>query len=125
MTLEDVKTAYDGQDVPMDKLSAVIDQAVVKTAPKRKHLNWWQTSLIGVGAVAAAFTLAVNTSYSFASAAERMPVVRDAVKVVLFREYKHVDKTSYADIKVPLLSHLANTDLEDKLNASYASEGRA
>lgn len=46
MTLEDVKTAYDGQDVPMDKLSAVIDQAVVKTAPKRKHLNWWQTSLI-------------------------------------------------------------------------------
>lgn len=125
MTLEDVKTAYNAQDVPMDKLSAVIDQAVVKTAPKRKHLNWWQTSLIGVGAVAAAFTLAVNTSYSFASAAERMPVVRDAVKVVLFREYKHVDKTSYADIKVPLLSHLANTDLEDKLNASYASEGRA
>ena len=125
MTLEDVKTAYNAQDVPMDKLSAVIDQAVVETAPKRKRLNWWQTSLIGIGAVAAAFTLAVNTSYSFASAAERMPVVRDAVKVVLFREYKHVDKTSYADIKVPLLSHLANTDLEDKLNASYASEGRA
>ena len=74
--------------------------------------------------MAAACTLAVNTSYSFASAAERMLVVRDAVKVVLFREYKHVDKTSYADIKVPLLSHLANTDLEDKLNASYASEGR-
>ncbi|MBC6498072.1 hypothetical protein H7R52_00210 [Weissella confusa] len=45
MTLEDVKTAYNAQDVPMDKLSAVIDQAVVKTAPKRKRLNWWQTSL--------------------------------------------------------------------------------
>ena len=28
MTLEDVKTAYNAQDVPMDKLSAVIDQAV-------------------------------------------------------------------------------------------------
>lgn len=40
MTLEDVKTAYNAQDVPMDKLSAVIDQAVVETAPKRKRLNW-------------------------------------------------------------------------------------
>lgn len=39
MTLEDVKTAYDTQDVPMDKLSAVIDQAVAKTAPKHKRLN--------------------------------------------------------------------------------------
>ena len=125
MTLEDVKTAYDTQDVPMDKLTAVIDQAVAKTAPKRKHLNWWQTSLIGIGAVAAAFTLVLNTSYSFASAAERMPVVRDAVKVLLFREYKHVDKTSYADIKVPLLTNLGNTELADKLNVSYASEGRA
>ncbi|TVV28363.1 RsiV family protein [Weissella cibaria] len=125
MTLADLKMQYTQQDIPTEKLTAVINQAIVATEPKRKRLNWWQSAVIGVGAVAAAFTLALNTSYSFANASERVPVVRDAVKVLLFREYKHVDKTSYADIKVPLLTNLRDRQLSDKLNTAYAEEGRA
>ena len=85
---------------------------------KRKFL----TCTASVAAAAAVFVGTINISPVAAQAMSNVPVLKDLVKVVTFREYHYEDDSHELDIKVPQINGLENSELEDILNDNYIKE---
>lgn len=121
MKIEEMKARYKSQDIPEFALKERINQTIAK---KTRQWFGWREITIGVAIIVVSFVIAVNTSYQFVNATNRISGLKDLVSLVLVREYKHVDKTSWADIQVPLVAQIDNQKLANKLNTQYANEGR-
>lgn len=113
MKIEEMKARYKSQDIPEFALKERINQTIAK---KTRQWFGWREITIGVAIIVASFVIAVNTSYQFVNATSRISGLKDLVSLVLVREYKHVDKTSWADIQVPLVAQIDNQKLANKLN---------
>ena len=60
----------------------------------------------------------------FASALTKVPIVRDIVRVLTFKEFTVNEDRFRANIKVPYIDGLENKDLENSLNEKYLVENK-
>ncbi|MDR7236381.1 DUF3298 and DUF4163 domain-containing protein [Neobacillus drentensis] len=96
---------------------------VVKKALKQKPKKRIMTKVaVGVAAAAAIFIGGLNTSPTFAMTMAEVPVLKNVVKVLSFREFKVDEETYKADIKVPAINNLDNKELQSTLNQKYLKE---
>ena len=66
----------------------------------------------------------INGSPVFASALTKVPIVRDIVRVLTFKEFTVNEDRFRANIKVPYIDGLENKDLENSLNEKYLVENK-
>lgn len=81
-----------------------------------------KTSAATAAAVIIIFTGIVNLSQTAASAVSGIAVVKNLVQLVMFKELYYQDERYTADIKVPQVEGLENSDLEKALNKKYLDE---
>lgn len=117
--LEELKKNYNEIPIPAE-LDFVVNKAIRKHRMKRTNLRW----IMGTAAAVIVFVSGVNTSPAFANAFSDVPVLKQIVKVVTFREYKVDEETFNANIKVPAVTNLENKKLEDMLNKQYLEESK-
>ncbi|MEH7503580.1 DUF3298 domain-containing protein [Neobacillus drentensis] len=96
---------------------------VVKKALKQKPKKRIMTKVaVGVAAAAAIFIGGINASPTFAMTMAEVPVLKNVVKVLTFREFNVDEETYKADIKVPAINNLDNKELQSTLNQKYLKE---
>lgn len=119
--LKELKEEYKNVQIPKE-LDEVVNQAIKTKARRKKNSGWkW---VAGIAAAAIIFTSGVNISPAFAKALSEVPVVKEVVKVITFREYKIDEEKFQANIKVPAISDLGDKTLEDSLNKKYLEENK-
>lgn len=121
--MENLKKQY--MDVPIpDELDFIVRKTLkdggMKVMKKNNKYKW----VIGTAAAAVVFTASVNISPTFADTLSEVPIIRNIVSVLTFREYKVDDDGYNADIKVPAIEGLENKELEDSLNEKYLEENK-
>lgn len=117
--MEQLKNKY--KDIPIpSELDRVVEQALRKKNNKRP-LAWWGA---GVAAAAVIFTTSLNISPALAKSLSDVPVVKNIVEVLTFKEY-HLNEGNYeADIQVPKVDNMENTSLQESLNNKYLAESQ-
>lgn len=117
--MEQLKNKY--KDIPIpSELDRVVEQALRKKNNKRP-LAWWGA---GVAAAAVIFTTSLNISPALAKSLSDVPVVKNIVEVLTFKEY-HLNEGNYeADIQVPKIDNMENTSLQESLNNKYLAESQ-
>lgn len=117
--MEQLKNKY--KDIPIpSELDRVVEQALRKKNNK-KPLAWWGA---GVAAAAVIFTTSLNISPALAKSLSDVPVVKNIVEVLTFKEY-HLNEGNYeADIQVPKVDNMENTSLQESLNNKYLAESQ-
>ncbi|GIN86385.1 anti-sigma-V factor RsiV [Heyndrickxia sporothermodurans] len=117
--LEALKKEYASVQIPKE-LDELVEKAL-QPKQKKKRLYVWPAS---VAAAAVLFTALVNFSPDAARAMSKIPVVKEIVKVITFKEYKEERNTSSIDLKTPAISGLENKTLEKNINGKYVDESR-
>lgn len=89
------------------------------------QLSVVKRSVMGAAAAVLLFVGSVNASPAFARAVEKIPVLGQMVSVVTFTSYKFEDGGYTADIEVPSINNLNNSELQASLNEKYIAESKA
>jgi hypothetical protein len=119
--LYELKNDYLNVQIP-DELEFLVKKAITKKEKNMKRKKKFLTCTASVAAAAAVFVGTINISPVAAQAMSNVPVLKDLVKVVTFREYHYEDDSHELDIKVPQINGLDNSELEDILNDDYVKE---
>ncbi|WP_097014975.1 DUF3298 and DUF4163 domain-containing protein [Anaerocolumna aminovalerica] len=119
--LYDLKNDYLKVQIP-DELEFLVKKSIMKKEKNMKRKRKFLTCTASVAAAAAVFVGTINISPVAAQAMSNVPVLKDLVKVVTFREYHYEDDSHELDIKVPQINGLENSELEDILNDNYIKE---
>ncbi|ATP40333.1 anti-sigma factor [Solibacillus sp. R5-41] len=123
--LKQMKKENDNIPIP-EELDFVVRHAIKQGMKNNKnHKKLPKKITGGVAAAALIFVLGVNTSESFAASVKDVPVIGSLAKVVSFHEFKEDKETYKADIKVPAIQGLENTEFEASLNKKYMVEAQA
>ncbi|MGE8205538.1 DUF3298 domain-containing protein [Heyndrickxia sp. NPDC080065] len=117
--LEALKRDYENVPIPKE-LDEIITKALQPTR-KTKRIYIWPAS---VAAAAILFTAIVNFSPDAARAMSKIPVVKEIVKVITFKEFKEERNRSSIDVKTPAISGLENKTLEENINKKYLDESK-
>lgn len=117
--LKELKNQYESIPIP-DNLDEVVETAI-KNGRKKKIVPRWLFSTVAAVAI---FTVGVNISPAMAKTLDDIPVINKVVKILTFREYKVKEKAYDADIKVPHIKGLNDSQLESKLNEKYIEDGK-
>jgi hypothetical protein len=69
-------------------------------------------------------TTVLNVSPSFANNATKWPLIGGILKILVFTEYKIDDDTYNAEITVPKIEGLEDSDLQNTINEKYMEEAK-
>ncbi|MDF2950248.1 MAG: anti-sigma factor [Sedimentibacter sp.] len=124
---EQLKKEY--MDIPIpEELDFVVKKALQDSNiySKKKRKQYYKSGITAASMAAAlmAFTLLINTSPVFAETLSAVPIVKNLVKVLTFREYTVKEDTYNAEIKAPSIDGLNNKTLENTLNDKYIEENK-
>lgn len=132
--MEYAKRKYMEIEIP-DELSQRILEEVERSDKKRKRKTvLWKTGkkgLIAAAAVAVVFTVGLNTSVTFAKAAEKLPVIGDLARVLTFRSYETETEDLKISVDIPSVDMISEdfSELESSINSeihelceNYAAE---
>lgn len=102
--LEDAKKVYEKIEIP-EELSGLVEKTIEEHKGVRtmKKTSYWKYSLGSVAGIALCFTVALNTSYSFAQTAENVPVIGTIAKVLTIRSYEEKDDDKTTTVNVPAI----------------------
>lgn len=121
--LLELKDEYMNTPIP-EELQFIVKKALKEGEKMNTGYNGWK-KWAGIAAVAVLlFTAALNISPSAAQALSDVPLIKNIVNVLTFREYQLNEETYNADIKVPAVKGLNNQKLENSLNAKYLQENQ-
>lgn len=125
--LEKLKKEY--MDVPIpEELDFTVKKALKESGVNQvSKKRGFHRIKIAAASVAAAFVILIagaNSSFAFAEALSKVPIVGGIVKVLTFREYTVHEDTYDSNIKVPEIQGLENKVLENFLNEKYFEEGK-
>lgn len=126
-----IKMKKENDNIPIpEELDFVVRHAIKEGVNqqmknKKYHKKLSKKLSAGVAAAALFFVVGVNTSEHFAASVKDVPVIGSLAEVVSFHEFKEDKETYKADIKVPALQGLKNTDFEANLNKKYVVEAQA
>ena len=119
--MEDAKKMYEEIPVP-EELSGRVLEAVEQAGRRRKKMLFLKkagrNTAAMAAAAAAAFTIGLNTSVAFAKAAEAIPVIRTAARVLTFRSYETETEDLKISVEVPQIDMIAEDlgGLETEIN---------
>lgn len=124
--MQKLKEDYLNTPIPKS-LGFIVDKTLNERRVKMKKQRNIRNLLITLTSTAAVFTLitvGVNTSPAIADSLGDIPIIKNIVKVLSFKEYK-VDEDNYSgDIVVPEIEGLENKNLQDVLNEKYVKENK-
>lgn len=123
--IKDAKKTYDEIPVPPElnrRIAEAIDQSASQPKASQKSPFFFPKLLLSLTAAAAAFllvfTVALNTSTTFAMEMQELPLVGSIARLLTFRSYE--TETDYLNISVDIPSleiiSAENTDLPDQVN---------
>lgn len=121
MNISDMKKDYENTPIP-EELDYLVRKTLKKEKDKMKLHKWSKNIITAAASAAALFVITVNVSPAAANAMAEVPALGNLVKVVTFREYTYKDDHHEADVKVPQVTGLDNTELEKHLNEKYLEE---
>lgn len=121
--LVELKNEYMNINIP-DELQLTVQNALEEGKRMSKRRNSW-IKWAGIAAVMVlVFTASCNMNPAAARALSDIPIVKNIISVLTFREYQVNDDTFHADIKTPAVIGLDNHVLQDSLNAKYLKENQ-
>lgn len=116
-----LKREYKTTPVP-DDLESIVRRTMGKQDRSMRRLAMLRMSAVSAAIVVLVFAAVVNLSPASASAMSRIPVLKDLVRLVMFTEISYQDGNRVADVKVPKIEGLGDSDLEKSLNQRYLQE---
>ncbi len=121
--LLELKNDYMNIEIP-DELQFTVKKALQEGEKMAMRKNIWR-KWVGVAAVTVLiFTATLNISSTAARALSDVPIIKNIVNVLTFREYKVNEDTYNANIKVPAVKGMNNKTLENSLNSKYLEENK-
>ena len=119
--LEDARKDYEDIPVPHE-LSEKIMLEVKKADRRRRKQMIKRMSRYGLAAAASftiLFTIGLNTSVAFASAAESLPVIGTVAKVLTFRSYETKTEDLNISVEIPSIDMISEEfqDVENSVNS--------
>ncbi len=99
-SLEKVKRQYEAIEIPEELSKVIINNVQGRKKKEVIHMKKYYLAAIPAAAVII-FTAGLNTSYSFASAMEEVPVLGTVAKVLTIRSYQEKDADKEMDVTVP------------------------
>lgn len=119
--IAELKKQY--KNIPVqNELEFIVRQSVKKGLRKRMLKD--SKGLIAIAALAVLFIGSINISPTIASTLEQVPVIKNIVHVLTFREYKIDEGKFNADIQTPAIEGLENKTLQNGLNQKYLEENK-
>lgn len=115
--MELLKEKYNNAPIP-DELDYVVRKAIKKG--RTQKTRW----VAGVAVLVIAFVGGINVSSSMAGVLSDIPVIKNLVHVLTFREYKVDEGTYNANLEVPAINGLKDKNLEATLNQKYLEENK-
>lgn len=121
---ENAKKAYNNIIIP-DELSNLVEETIEqhkKMETKKKLRNYFHYPLVTAAAIVVCFTIALNTSYSFAKSVENIPIIGVVAKVLTIHSYEEKDMDKTTKVKVPAISNNNKTsesaikDINNEIN---------
>ncbi len=112
---------YQEIDIPED-LEFTIRKIISKKEKRMKKNRSIRITATTAAAVIIVFAGTVNASPAAANAMSDIPVLKELVQLVTLREMIYEDENHEADVKVPKVTGLENTQLESALNEKYLEE---
>lgn len=116
--LEQLKREYMAAPIP-DELESIVTGTIGRQVRAIRRLAMLRTSLVSLAAVALVFAAVVNFSPAAANAMRQVPVLKDLVRLVMFTKLSYEDGSRIADVKVPQIEGLGDSDLAKSLNEEY------
>lgn len=110
-----------------DELDLVVQRAIKKGTSKKERLinmNKWTKGIAAAAVVVIGFVGATNLSPTFAKSLSDIPLLKDIVKVVSFRQFDFEEETYSATLEAPVVEGLENKTLQDMLNNQYIEENK-
>lgn len=129
--IKNIKKEYEEQDVPLDIENLIIStfrSEQKKLASKKRLTNciyfFFKGSLISAALIALTFITVINSFPEVAKSASEIPILKDIVRVTLFRTYRYEVGNYWTKIEVPAVTNLENKQLASELNERYIKEGK-
>lgn len=117
----------DGIEIP-EALETRVKQSIqIGTAKNERVINmkrWMRGMAASAAVVVIGFVSSANLSPTFAKTVEDIPVLKELVKVVTFRQFNYEEETYQASLEAPIIEGLENKALEEVLNAKYLEENK-
>lgn len=121
--MDELKKQYMATQIP-EELQFTVQKALKEGKQIKMQQNVWK-KWVGTAAVTVLiFTATLNMSSTVAQALSDVPILKNIVSVLTFREYNINEDTFNANLKVPAVKGLKNQALEDSLNAKYLEENK-
>jgi hypothetical protein len=118
--LETLKEEYYNIPIP-NELDSIVRKAIKGKGQCRPTKVWW---FAGVAVVVIMLVGGINISPAMASMLSGVPVIKDLVHVLTFRDYQVDEGTYQANIEVPVIEGLEDKTLEEALNTKYLEENK-
>lgn len=112
---EPLKKLYESIPIP-EELGEAVEDAIDQACPRKKRSP--AKRIAGFATVAACLCciILLNTSKSFAQAANEIPVLKYVFQVFTFREYSDEDEAKVVNIKYPHIELNGNDALQNRVN---------
>ena len=121
--LDELKEQYMATQIP-EELQFTVQKALKEGKQIRMQQNVWK-KWVGTAAVTVLiFTATLNMSSTVVQALSDVPILKNIVSVLTFREYNINEDTYNANLKVPAVKGMKNQALENSLNAKYLEENK-
>ncbi|HWQ75019.1 MAG TPA: DUF3298 domain-containing protein [Syntrophomonas sp.] len=121
--LNELKNQY--MEIPIPNELEFTVRKALKEGEKKKMKSFGWKKWAGVAAATVLiFTATLNMSSTAANALSDIPIIKNIVSVLTFREYSVNEDTYNANLKVPAVTGLENQALENSLNEKYLEENK-
>ncbi len=98
--IEKAKQQYETIEIPEELNETIVDKMQSRKEKEAIHMKKYYLAAIPAAAIII-FTVGLNTSYSFASAMEEIPVLGAVAKVLTIRSYQEKDADKEINVNVP------------------------
>ncbi|MHC1748552.1 MAG: DUF3298 domain-containing protein [Cellulosilyticaceae bacterium] len=118
--LDDIVKNAIKKGIVKDKIIPLNDVKERKISMKKRTRN----IAASVAIIAIGFTGAANFSPTFAKSMGDVPVIKDLIKVVSFRQFDFQSDNYMASVDTPVIEGLENSKLQETLNTKYLEENK-
>lgn len=134
--MQDAKTTYIEVEIPVElsqRISREVEQSDKRRRNKMILKKTGRTGMISAAAVAAVFTIGLNSSVTFAKAVDDLPVIGGIAKVLTFRSYERETEAWKVSVDIPGIDMISEdfNELEASVNSeiyklceAYAEEAK-
>lgn len=113
-----VMEEYYNTEIPKE-LEFVVKHTIIQKERQMKRHRIYKSAGTAAATAVILFIGTVNINPGAAQAMYRIPVIKNLVELVTVRDLTYQDKNHEADVKVPEVTGLDSSELEDSLNSKY------